>query len=333
MQQTNQFHIILFSSIIIAAVIILVILFRTNGILHGPPVIDAQEDQPHVVILTSDEIVDQSWGSMAYKGQLKIEEEFNISTTLYSELDTDERKEDAILEAMSADPTIIIGQGREFSDVFAKLSPTYEDVHFVTLHGSAIHDNQTVYTFDKGNIEYFAALAASMKSESNKIGLLDAIHYEEENRDFQQGIIHFQPDAQFYYGVVESRDDGKRAVQLMEEMIEQGVDVIFSRGNAFNRDVIEHAKNHNVYVIGFIDDQSYMGENVVLTSVLNDISNAYVSIMHDYFSDEGIPPGVVTLDQRHGVFDIAPLGPMFSNEEKEAFESEFLKYQRGELSF
>ena len=39
-----------------------------------------------------------------------------------------------------------------------------------------------------------------------------------------------------------------------------------------------------MYVIGYLDDQAYMGRPVILTSVINDVPQAYNAIMKDYFS-------------------------------------------------
>ncbi len=292
------------------------------------------EDEIRVAIIASDGISDQSWGSLAYKGQLKIEEQFPVEVLLYSEKNTDELIEEAALMAIEEEAKVIMGHGREFSNVFTKLASVHKDVHFVTLRGTSDYPNQSVYTFEEETeLEYFAALAASLKTKSNKIGIIDAFEASEGMSHFEKGVHHYKPEVMLYYKVVGSRDNGTKAVALAESFIQDGVDVIYTKGNAYNRYVIDLAKRHNVYVVGFLDDQSYLAENLVLTSVMNDISQIYVAIMRDYFSAEGLPQGEVVLTESDGVYKLAPFGPMFSENEMNFIQNEMDRYYKGEKQF
>ncbi|MDQ0256621.1 transcriptional activator of comK gene [Evansella vedderi] len=331
MQQSRQLRGIIIISTIVAIIFILVMMFKMRDILHSTN--EAEDNRTMVAIITSDEVVDQSWGSLAYLGQLKIEEQFPVIVSFSSEKNTEERMEMATMEAIDAGAEVIIGHGREFSGVFTEVAPSYPDIHFVTIHGNSEHPNQSVYTYWQNEMEYFLGLAAALKTETNKVGVLDPIHPREQDPQFEIGLQFYNPDASLYYSTVGSREDGEKAVELFQEMIDNGVDVIYTKGNAYNRDVIEHAKKHGIYVIGYLDDQSYMAENLVLTSMLNDVSQAYVEIMNDFFSEAGIPSGKNILDETHGVYSLAPFGPMFTEEEKEFIQGEMQKFSQGKLTF
>ncbi|UCZ52758.1 BMP family ABC transporter substrate-binding protein [Bacillus shivajii] len=330
-KQSKQTYMILLFATLVAVVFILLIIVRTNGILYEASNIEA--DQDHVVILTSDKIIDQSWGSLAYKGSLKIEDEFPASVSLFSEVNTEQLMKETVLEEMSNDPSLVIGHGREFSEVFTELAASYPDVHFVTIRGTGVHANQTVYTLDKLDSDYFAALVATMKSDTKKIGIIDAIDIRDDKPEFAAGLNRYAPEAELHYRFVGSRDDGETAVKQMDELLKEGVDVIYPRGNAYNRDVIKYAKDKGVYVIGFLDDQSYLAEDIVLTSVIGDVPQVYVVIMEDFYSEEGMPAGEIVLNESHGVNRLAPLGPMFDEEEKDRVKKEINKYRQGEISF
>ncbi|WP_078411614.1 BMP family ABC transporter substrate-binding protein [Priestia abyssalis] len=332
MQQSNQLKFILVIALIIVFTFLFILFFKTKGILHNATSV-SQTKKTRVTIITSDVIEDQSWGSLAYKGRLKIEEQFPVSAELFSEIETEKQMKETVATAITKGSEVIIGHGREFSEVFTKMAPEHPDVHFVTIHGTAKHSNQAVYTFNQQKIEYVAALAAVLKTKSNKIGIIDAYEARIKNPGFEKGLHHYKPEVTFYYSVVNSRDDGEKAIELLKEMTDQGVDVIFSKGNAYNRDVIDCAKEKNVFVIGYLDDQAYMGEKHVLTSVLNDVSQAYVAIMKDFFSKDGIPSGTVMLNEQDGVYKLAPLGTMYTEEEKHYIRSEINKINRNDLSF
>lgn len=331
-QQSKQLRVISFITLIVVTVVLVTIGFKAKEILTDSDTA-SQVITTNVSILTSDVIVDLSWGSLAYKGQLKIEEKFPVTVELYSEIATEKLMKNTVEKSISKGSQIIIGHGREFSEVFTSIAPKHPEIHFVTLHGEAKHKNQTVYTFDQGKIEYFAALSAVLKTKSNKVALLDAFEAREKNPQFEKGLKHYNPSTDFYYKVVNSRDDGKKAIQLMKELVNEGVDVVYTKGNAYNRDVINFAKKQNVYVIGYLDDQSYMAKDHVLTSVANDVPQAYVSIMKDFFSEQGIPSGKVMLNESDGVYKLAPFGPMYTKEEKNMIQSEINRFHRGVLPF
>ncbi|MGM0875999.1 MAG: BMP family ABC transporter substrate-binding protein [Bacillota bacterium] len=334
-QQSKQLRIIGFFTLIVVILIVGTMILKTKGIiLEAETSSSTKLEKTKVTIITSDIVADQSWGSLAYKGQLKIEEQYPVDVKLYSEIDSDKLMIETVTAAINEGSKLIIGHGREFSDIFTATALSHPDVQFVTIHGTSKHPNQAVYTFDQGEIEYFAAIVAARMTKTNKVAVIDAFEArEEENHEFETGLAYYKPDASFYYKVVESRDDGKKAIQLMDELISEGVDVVFSKGNAYNRDVIDLAKKEDVYVIGYLDDQSYMGKEHVLTSVMNDVSQIYVAIMEDYFSGLGIPSGKVMLNASHGVYSLAPFGPMFSEEDLQFIEDEMKKYSNGERTY
>ena len=286
----------------------------------------ATKPAAHLSILTSDIIVDQSWGSLAYKGQLQILEHFPVTVDLYSELDSVEKIEDKVKESIENNATLIIGQGREFSPVFEKFAPLHQDIHFVTIHGTATQPNQTVYTFNHGHLEYFAGIAAAMKTKTQKVAMLDPIDFSHMPNYFEQGVKSINDNIDFHYEVLHTRDDGEKAIGVMQQLIEDGYDIFFSKGNALNRDVIDYAKHKNVFVIGYIEDQRHLGPEVVLTSVVNDIPGVYKKIVGDFLSGEGITPGRVLLTDNDAIFYLAPFGPMFSEDELERMELEIQKY-------
>lgn len=336
MHPSEQPKRILSISVIVASVLIFIMLYQSSRILLMDDTDGSgneSEGITKVTILTSDQIIDQSWGSLAYRGKMEIEEKFPVSTVLHSEVATDEEKKAAVKTALDNGSDLIIGHGREFSHVFTNLAQDSPECIFVTIHGTAKYPNQAVYTFDQGEIDYFVALAAAMKTETNKIGTIDAIDERTNFPQFERGLTYYLPEAEYFYEVVGSRDDGDAAVEIMENFLEEGVDVIYTKGNAYNQYIIEQARKHDIYVIGYLDDQAYMARELVLTSVINDVSQAYIAIMDDHFSEGGIEAGVTVLDESHGVYKLAPFGPMFTQQELDYIESQMDKFNSGELTF
>ncbi|MGP0689445.1 BMP family ABC transporter substrate-binding protein [Priestia aryabhattai] len=319
MQRSRQLRLILLLALIVVASFLIIIISKTHGIISQQTT--KKVENTSVAILTSDVLTDQSWGSLAYKGKINIEQQYPISAQVISEVNTNQKMKEAAEKVIQNGTKVVIGHGREFSTVFTELAPKYPHVHFVTIHGTSSYKNQTVYTFDQTKIEYLAGTAAAMKTQTKKIGLIDAFEGREKNPGFEKGIKASDSSIAFYYRVVNSRDDGAKAVKLLRELKDEGVDIVYAKGNSYNQEVIQEAKAQGMYVIGYLDDQAYMGRSVILTSVINDVPQAYNVIMKDYFSKKGLPSGGVKLDAKDGVYKLAPFGPMYSKREKQILYS------------
>ncbi|RCW64836.1 BMP family ABC transporter substrate-binding protein [Saliterribacillus persicus] len=314
MENKKQVKWILWTTIGVTILIIGIILFKSTQILNN---MNAKEIVPlEISILTTDVVTDQSWGSLAYKGQILIEENYQANATLHSELDESEI-ETKLHDILKNPKDLIIGHGREFSEAFNKVADSYPDVQFVTIHGDNLADNLAVYTYDHQEIEYLAGIAAAIKTTKKKVGLIDAIDNIDKDWGFRTGLEEIDPDIELLYGVAEGRENKVKAVEIAKNMIDAGVDILYAKGNSYNKAVFNYAKDKDVYLLGYLEDQSYMAKDKMLTSVLNDVPQAYVAIMDDFISEEGIASKKVMLNTSHGVYGLAPLGPMYTHQEKE----------------
>ncbi|GEL08579.1 BMP family ABC transporter substrate-binding protein [Salisediminibacterium halotolerans] len=334
-EKKRQPRIILIVSIIVAAGLMATLLQRAYPLLTETVSENAAQEENHptrVSVLTSDVIADQSWGSLAYKGKLQIEESFNATVTLHTEISGEIDKINKVHEIIDEEePELVIGHGKEFSDPFGYVAERYQDKHFVTIQGHASGENTAAYTLDEGPAEFLAAYAAVQKSETGRIGFLEPEVEQERERYFAKGIDHYGPEVELFTEFIPGRNNGEAAVSKLDELTAKGVDVIYSKGNAYNQHVIEYAAEHDVYVIGYIEDQAYMAENSVLTSVVKRIPLAYNRIMEDHYSSEGIQSGTHTLTFEDDIYDLAELGPMFSADEREQFQKEYQHMHDGEL--
>ncbi|ENH97408.1 basic membrane lipoprotein [Gracilibacillus halophilus YIM-C55.5] len=318
MRNNQQLKTILTITVICSIIVIVALIWKSSVILTS---MNSTEDRDtHVAVFTTDVTTDQSWGSLAYKGTLLMKEQFDVTTNLYSEVDLENDLHNQITTSIQNGTDIIIGHGREFSEPFQRLSNEFPETQFITVHGDYYNSNLAVYTFDQQEIEYVAGVAAALKTETNKVGLIDVENKLHKNWGFPTGLKEMNPDIKLLYEVVHTRNNSDRAVRLAKKLIEQGADIIYSKGNGYNKAVMNYAKEHDVYLIGYLEDQSYMAENKMLTSVVNNVEQVYVSILEDYFSEDGIPSDKIYLDSEDGVYGLAPLGDMFSQSERDTIQ-------------
>ncbi|WP_091483381.1 BMP family ABC transporter substrate-binding protein [Gracilibacillus orientalis] len=318
MEAKKQVKYILGITLIVVSIFVIFLVFKSSQIMDD---MDASEVAPtKVLILTTDRLNDQSWGSLAYKGKILIEEEYNVTAEVLGEVDEEKDTSSIVKEYVDQGYELIIGHGREFSEPFYRISNQYQDVQFVTVHGDKTANNLAIYTFNQNEIEVIAGMAAGLKTKSKKIGLIDAVNNKQKDWGFSQGIEYIDDNIELIYKVVPERTSKSEAKSVAADLIDQGVDVIYTKGNSYNQEVINYAKENGIYTIGYLEDQSYMAEDKVLTSVLNDVPMAYNAILKDFFSEEGIQFEKQYLDDNDGVYGIAPFGPMFSEDEIRTIE-------------
>lgn len=166
MQRSRQLRLILLLALIVVASFLIIIISKTQGIISQQTT--KKVENTSVAILTSDVLTDQSWGSLAYKGKINIEQQYPVSAQVISEVNTNQKMKEAAEKVIQNGTKVVIGHGREFSTVFTELAPKYPHVHFVTIHGTSMYKNQTVYTFDQTKIEHLAGTAAAMKTKTKK---------------------------------------------------------------------------------------------------------------------------------------------------------------------
>jgi transcriptional activator of comK gene len=332
MSQSNQLKTILLIAGTFTLIIIFLLAYQVHTTLSQESSNLNINDSLSVGILTSDSIHDQSWGSLAYEGHLRIVERFPVKVEMMSEINTETKMREATLQMIRNGVRLMIGHGREFAPVFTQMAPNYPNVHFVTINGTAQYSNQSSFTTHSESYGYFAGMVAALMTKTNKVAIIDSFDSTAEGRaGFKMALEEFNPEATFFLRSVGSRDDEVKGAQMAKELIGLGVDVIFSQGNAFNRAVIYEAEKADIQVIGYITDQAYMAEEHVLTSVLIDLSEVYVFIIGQYFSSEGIQSGNIILDFKDGVYGLAPFGQMVPEEVRKTVITKLGRYNRGEF--
>jgi transcriptional activator of comK gene len=317
MRSANQIRIIIWVGIAVCLGLLSILGYKVNSVLSGQQS-SVSSKEVKVGIITSDVVNDQSWGGLAYEGQIRIEEMFPAEVELLSEKKTDEEMHSAAIELIHQDVQIIIGHGREFSELFTALAPSYPDVHFTTIHGTSEFANQSVFTYKDFTEGYYAAgMAAGLLTESKKVAIITPFETEELTvQTFIKGIKDLDLNINLLSRAVGNRDNEAEAQRITKELIDAGVDVIFTRGNAYNRAVINEVRKAGIYAIGFIEDQSYMAKDHVITSIVNDVPQTYVKIMEQFLDEDGIQSGTNILTYKEGVYRLAPFGPMVSERVK-----------------
>jgi transcriptional activator of comK gene len=93
MQRSRQLRLILLLALIVVASFLIIIISKTQGIISQQTT--KKVENTSVAILTSDVLTDQSWGSLAYKGKINIEQQYPVSAQVISEVNTNQKMKEA----------------------------------------------------------------------------------------------------------------------------------------------------------------------------------------------------------------------------------------------
>ncbi len=108
-------------------------------------------------------------------------------------------------------------------------------------------------------------------------------------------------------------------------MISNGVDVVYPAGDGFNVPVIERLKEKGLYAIGYVSDQSDLGEATVLTSTVQHVDVLYEVVARE-FNEGKLESGNLYFDFDDQVISIGKYSPEVSTELQEEIDGAVKAY-------
>jgi transcriptional activator of comK gene len=283
-----------------------------------------------VGLLLEDTIDDQGWNSKGYQGLLNIHSNLGVEVTFKEEMKTKSKVTKAIEEFVKDDVNLIFGHGRFFADLFTEIAPSYPDVHFVSFNGEVEGSNVTSLQFDSYAMGYFAGMVAASMSETGHVGAIAAFPWQFEIEGFEAGAALYE-DTNSHVHFVENWVNSEKALDYFEQLKDVGVDVFYPAGDGYHVQVIEEARKNGLYAIGYVGDQSDLGESTVLTSTVQHVDHLYEVIAGLYYKQE-LETGNLKFDFQHGVISLGTFSTKVPEELKVQIEEAVRKYiETGEL--
>jgi transcriptional activator of comK gene len=272
-----------------------------------------QGELKRVGLLVPDTINDQAWGTKGYRGLLKIQDRYHIDAYYKEGMNSQTVVERAVKEFAQKEVNLIYGHGHEFVEYFNKISVKYPDIHFITFNGDAKNSNITSLNFESYAMGFFAGMVAGYMTETNRIGMLPAFEWQPEIQGFYDGAKYQNDQVQVKINYVHNFDDVEKALQLLDTMLADGYDIIYPAGDRYSVPVIEKIKEKGLYAIGYISDQSDLGNNTVLTSTIQHVDVLY-EVIAEKFNKGEIESGNLSYDFQDGVVSLGPFSPLVDQE-------------------
>ena len=259
-------------------------------------------------LLLEDTIDDQGWNSKGYQGLLNIHANMNVEVVFKEDMNTEEKVENAVAEFIEDDVNLIFGHGRIFADFFTEIGQEYPDVHFVSFNGDVEGENVTSLHFDSYSMGFFAGMVASAMTETGEVGVIAAFPWQPEVEGFEDGAKLGHSTTDVHVKFVGDWTDDEQALHYFKELQEKEVDVFYPTGDGYHVKVIEEAKKEGLFAIGFVGDQSDLGESTVLTSTVQHVDHLYELVAEQYSNNE-LEAGNVSYDFQDGVISLGQFSP------------------------
>ncbi len=280
----------------------------------------------NVGLLVPDTINDQVWGSKGYKGLLKIQSTFDTEVYYKEKMNSQEAVSKAVQEFSNQGVNLIFGHGSEYAYYFEQIHQDHPNIRFVVFNGDVNGDNLTSVNFSGHAMGFFGGMIAGGMTESNKIGVIAAHEWQPEVDGFFEGALYENSEANVSIRFTQSWDDKDIAVKMVDEMIDNGVDVVYPAGDAFNVPVIERLKEEGLYAIGYVSDQADLGKNTVLTSTVQNVVEIYESVASDY-NDGNLKSGNLYYDFQEEAIEMGRYSPIVPDNLKRKVETAVSEYK------
>ncbi|UFU00558.1 BMP family ABC transporter substrate-binding protein [Radiobacillus kanasensis] len=272
-----------------------------------------QQNINKVGMLVEGSINDQSWGSKGYKGLLEIKEQFDVDVYFKEGVTTQQQVNHAIEEFANQGVNLVFGHSSIYGKMFKDIANEYPDVHFVYFNGGYSDDNLTSLNFSSHAMGFFGGMVAGKMTKTNQVGIIAAHEWQPEIEGFFEGVNYQNPNAEVKMEFVNGWDNTERALDLFKSLKEENVDVYYPAGDSFSAPVINRVREAGLYAIGFVTDQSNLGENTVLTSTVQYANRLYVQAAEDFNVGE-LQGGIFTFDFQDGVVEMGDFSPKVPGE-------------------
>lgn len=152
------------------------------------------------------------------------------------------------------------------------------------------------YTLSGHEGAYLAGRLAAKMTRSKAVGIVvsgEPPSWNSQSAGFAQGVRDEDPDVDITYAVIgpAAYSDAAGGKRVTESVIAAGADIIFGQGNGSSFGMIQAvatataADGGEVWFIDVIGDKSSVAEDVLLSSVIWDITPVYTAMIEDIRSD------------------------------------------------
>jgi len=313
-------------------VLVLILFFPAIG-CHSPNL----NDEPTLVyVLYAAPKGDKSYSDSIYAGLFQAQEEYDFMKKEYTIDDIAEL--DYMFSSGSfksnKNPDLVIVVGYTYEEHSEKWAELNTDIDFLLIdHRRPDLPNARTLEITTFGASYLAGILSAKVTKTDKVGVILGTKswvLEDFSNGFEAGARDYNPEIVLdvkYIGQDDSGfrnpDEGKR---LAGEMYNSGYDVIYAAAGGSGIGIVEAAKaDDSRYIIGVDWDQTYLGPNVVIASVVKNLDSLIYQTIANYLQVI-FEPGIVNMGLEESMTGLI-FNPKF-----EWLESEVMQFYENALA-
>ncbi len=269
---------------------------------------DRQDEIQNVGMLIDSTIEEQPWGEKGLAGLTAIGDNYDVNIFYEENVMTQQDIIRAVDEFVNDGVNLIFGHSSIYGRHFAEVAKNYPNVHFVYFNGGYFADNVTSLNFNAHAMGFFAGMTAGEMTANDQVGIVAAYEWQPEIEGFYEGVSFQNPSAEVHMEIINDWNDAQSAVDIYEDMKNDQADVIYPTGDIFSRTIIQEASKDNLYTIGYVEDQSGIGGEMVLTSTIQHVDKLY-EIIADEFNNGDLNGTIKTFDFEDEIISLGEFSP------------------------
>lgn len=236
------------------------------------------------IVLSVGGLGDKSYNDSAYNGVQLAAKDLGIEYS-YIEPSTDIDSEvklgaNHLRQYAKENYDLVIATGFLYKDACEEVAKEYPNVKFVIIDSIADAPNITGLMFKSDEGSLLVGSVSGLVTKTNKIGYIgaqDTEIFKKFQNGYEQGVGLVNSKAKIIPKFINGSNPflvPDMGYKLANELIDQGVDVIYTVAGATGIGAIEACKNRGVYAIGVDNDQDYIQKGTVITSMVKRVDNA-----------------------------------------------------------
>lgn len=273
-----------------ALAVVAVVAIGTIGLVgcnKGTDVEKVGENDDFKITLILDEggVNDQSFNQSAWEGALSAKEEYGVEVN-YIESNQESEYLTNIETAVDSGSDLIVGIGFKLTDAIKESAEAYPDQKFAIIDGvyDEIPTNLKPILFNEEQSGYAVGLIAGNTTKTNKIGFIGGMEIPSVTKfldGFEKALKEVNPNVNLVSQYANSFTDASKGKAIAQQMINDGVDIVFTAGGGVNSGVYEVAKEKGKYAIGVDMPQNYIAPETILTSALKNVGTGVKSTIKE----------------------------------------------------
>jgi basic membrane protein A len=237
-------------------------------------------DKKVAMIIAQGGLGDQSYNDLANSGLKRAESRFSFTGQRIQSADIVSQGEQILRQAGQSGFDVVVDLEFSTSDALQKVAPSFPKTQWTFVNLPLKAPNITSFVFAEHEGSYLAGALAAMATSNTKIpgmnkqkvigviGGTKSTGIDKFLVGYVQGARAVDPKVKVIVKYSNDFGDPAKGKQITQAMFEQGADIVYQVAGGTGLGVIQAAKQFHHWAIGVDTDQSRLGPNAVLTSMV-----------------------------------------------------------------